>query len=450
MASTLSISADRMAECWEAFSLTKNVSELTNHTFAAYKTQLIMDAEQNGSVFPTSTEEGNGLGGAVNKRVGLGKRQTSDGLNLVTPPTKRQANRIDTPGTASSVDSIARDGGSVSSTPQRPIAKPVMPKYVERSGVGEVVASFVSDNIAATDTSSSEESSRPPNKCVISSSFPTNVTKAYRHMFTTLQERAQALEEHLVDMGNAIIEKHGIREAGDDGADNGIAPLEAVNVPRQETVCCVGRICNEAHDGKLNSTSVVLEGSRNTCGGARVNVDLSHLKKDTSADYSLFPGQIVAIEGMNTTGRKLVANRICEGAAHSPNTSSIGQLRKFHYEQQDGSPVKLMIVSGPYTTSDNLKYEPFMDLLNDIIDADPDVVILTGPFVDMGNDIVKSGAMKLETEDGSDALVVPNEVFFANKIAYLIESYYQDHGHDHDGTQFVLIPSLDDATAQWV
>ena len=442
-----------MAECWEAFSLTRNVSELTDHTFASYKTQLIKDAEQNGSALPTSTEANSDLGGAVNRRPGLGKRQTSDGLNLVTPPTKRQANRMDEPGTASSVDSIARDGSSVSSTPQRPKIMPVMPKYVERTGVGEVVTSFVSSNISKKSDDAAaapSEASRPPNKCTISSTFPTNITKPYRHMFTTLQERAQALEDHLVDMGNAIIAKHGIRENSDDGADNGIAPLEAVNVPRQETVCCIGRICNEAHDGKLNSTSVVLEGSRDTCGGARINVDLTHLKNDASTDYSLFPGQIVAIEGMNTTGRKLVANRVCEGAAHSPNTSSIRQLRKFHYDQQDGSPVKLMIVSGPYTTSDNLEYEPFMDLLNDIIEADPDVAILTGPFVDMGHDLVRSGAIKLETEDGSDSMVVPNEVFFANKIAYLIESYYQDHGHEHDGTQFVLIPSLDDATAQWV
>ena len=70
-------------------------------------------------------------------------------------------------------------------------------------------------------------------------------------MFTTMQERSAALESHLVDMSQNIIDKL-YPDKGDMGAaedekanQNDVSPLEQVNVPRQDMVCCVGRICNE-------------------------------------------------------------------------------------------------------------------------------------------------------------------------------------------------------------
>ena len=59
-------------------------------------------------------------------------------------------------------------------------------------------------------------------------------------MFTATEDRARALEAHLQRRGQQIVEKYGISDG-----ENGIAPLEQVNIPRQEVVCCVGRICNE-------------------------------------------------------------------------------------------------------------------------------------------------------------------------------------------------------------
>lgn len=187
-------------------------------------------------------------------------------------------------------------------------------------------------------------------------------------------------------------------------------------------------------------------------GGARVEVDLSVLKQEKQS-YSLFPGQIVAVEGLNSSGRKLVAHRICEGAAMAPVESTVGELMKYHHDDsfQGGSPVQILTASGPFTCSDNLDYEPLLDLLNMVKQTKPDVVILTGPFVDMEHKSHKAGQATLVfvSENGDkEEVMVSYEVYFANQVAVLLEQLYEED--DSIQTQFVLVPSLEDATAEWV
>lgn len=204
----------------------------------------------------------------------------------------------------------------------------------------------------------------------------------------------------------------------------------------------------QAHEGRINATSILLEGSRNMSGGSRVELDLSYMQS-TKSSYSLFPGQVVAVEGINTSGRKMVAHRICEGAAHEPVKSSVHDLLRFHHDDsfQDGTAIKIVAVAGPYSTSDNLEFEPLMDLMNFVKADKPDVVILAGPFVDMNHKAVASGQTTLQYQDGEEVLV-PFDTFFANKVASLLEDLFADDSVLQ--TQFVLIPSLEDANAEWV
>ena len=208
----------------------------------------------------------------------------------------------------------------------------------------------------------------------------------------------------------------------------------------------------QAHEGRINATSILLEGSRQMSGGTRVEVDLAYLKEKKQS-YSLFPGQIVAVEGMNCTGRKLVAQRICEGVPRKPVESEVKDLLKFHHadEFQGGSALQIVTASGPFTTADNLEYEPLLDLIGTVSQKKPDVLILTGPFVDMRHKAVAAGQTTLEYEgdDGKkEEILVSYEAFFANKVAGLLEELYSSD--DSIQTQFILVPSLDDATAEWV
>ena len=98
-----------------------------------------------------------------------------------------------------------------------------------------------------------------------------------------------------------------------------------------------------------------------------------------------------------------------------------------------------------------MSYQPLIDLLHVIMEQSPDVVILTGPFVDMRQDAIKSGrpTIEFEDEDGSTAeLVVSHEAFFANKVTSVIEEAFSVD--EALKTQFVFVPSVDDATAKWV
>lgn len=344
-------------------------------------------------------------------------------LPHVTPPAKRFH--------------AAEEGPHrVSLSPGPPVELTPSDKYENRTGAGQVVSTFAAQKLVSA--AEVRPLSRP--KCSISYDFETNRTEAYRCMFTTTEQRASALDRHLEETGNRIVEKYQLGQTED------VAPLEGVGIPRPDEVCCIGRICNAAHQGRINSTSVLLEGSCHSSGGARVEVDFSLLQSNKTP-YSVFPGQIVAIEGMNPSGRKLQVQRLCEGAAAEPLRSRVGDLQRWHYQEQEGQPLKLIAAAGPFTTSDNFNYQPLQDLLHVVKSNRPDVVILTGPFVDMEHKAVKSGQTALQDEDGND-IIVPYETFFVHKISLLLEDLLNEDSTLM--TQFVLVPSLEDATAEWV
>ncbi|XP_052274858.1 DNA polymerase alpha subunit B-like isoform X2 [Dreissena polymorpha] len=230
-------------------------------------------------------------------------------------------------------------------------------KYISRTNSGEVVASEGNTNDFAWHGSGKEVK--------IESFIPEQtVSRKFKYMFQKMSDKRDVLNDLIEDMADHLQKVHNIEE------------FSHAVLPTQEEVTVCGRVCCDSN-GKLNAKSVVLEGSIDTSAGKVIPLDVSQLK-----EYALFPGQIVALTGHNSTGQKFVANKLFESVAlplpDCPEEGSSGRLT-------------LLVAAGPFTTSDSLSYEPFTDLVEQIRLMRPDVCILMGPFVDGKNTEIENG-----------------------------------------------------------
>ena len=263
-----------------------------------------------------------------------------------------------------------------------------------------------------------------------------NLQGPYRYMYTSLEERARVTNKHFIRIQSALCQLQGLSE--DD--------LHPVGIPSQSDVWVCGRICSEAGASKLTETSIVLEGSRES-RGRRVALDLSILPA-----FSFFPGQIVLIEGVNSTGRRMVAKRVVEGASCPVATTPPGQILEFHHSpsHQGGQPLQIMVAAGPFTTSDNLSYTPLNTLLGQVIQTRPDVVILLGPFVDITQPLLASGEVTLEDDEHGSHAASYEMVFIEKIMRDNLMALLDSDEHTDLPTQFILIPSLSDAHHEYV
>ena len=198
-----------------------------------------------------------------------------------------------------------------------------------------------------------------------------NVAVPYRFMFTTLEERAAALEGRLEEAGDAIVDAAGL------------GPLVVpVGTTSQVPIVYVGRIVVDG-EGRLNASSVLLEGS-NAAGGSssssgggrygagRVLLDLREAVSagsdgaapspwgDAGAGFSLFPGQVVAVRGINTGGDIFIVSHIYHGlplptaADTFVNATALAECTA----ATGGGPLRVWAAAGPFTLSTNLEYVP--------------------------------------------------------------------------------------------
>ena len=274
MASTVNISPEQMAECWEAFSINRNVKELNEVSFKSYREQLIKDCSDD-SVLRKVTEAG-----AVIARPSL--KHKADALPTVTPPAKRlsQQQRNNTtdsnkspasnqqlPASFSSSDKNRR----ISLSPGRPVPSSSMGltpshhhvhSYAQRQGSGDVVFSYRPESMAGMEIVPATNKAAP--KCQVRHQhFDTNVQTPYRRFFTSTADRAQALDRQLLELGQDICERFGLNTADETGDSTDVDPsaiagLEAVGVPRQVKVTNIGRICNAVRDLDIIAAAVSL------------------------------------------------------------------------------------------------------------------------------------------------------------------------------------------------
>ncbi|KDR20724.1 DNA polymerase alpha subunit B isoform X2 [Zootermopsis nevadensis] len=184
------------------------------------------------------------------------------------------------------------------------------------------------------------------------------------YMFNQLRDMARVLDEIVYHLGQEIVSKFSLEEP------------QAVNLPHQSQFVGVGRVCCDSN-GRLNAKSIVLE----SFAGKSVPMDLSQVE-----NFSLFPGQIIVVEGENPLGSKLCAKQIYSDA-------SLPFPPKPSLSTEENGPMQIVVAAGPFTQSDTLTYQPLQDFVEYILEHKPHLVILIGPFIDATHPHVVEGML---------------------------------------------------------
>ncbi|KAJ0173714.1 hypothetical protein K1T71_010863 [Dendrolimus kikuchii] len=239
-------------------------------------------------------------------------------------------------------------------------------KYASRANQGIVVHSYGDEKLLDLISEPSDILS------IIMTQIPNDEGDLYtksKFGFELPQEKASTFDNHIHYISQYIMKKAGLQDA------------KSVKHKTQYEVLVAGRIECDAN-ARLNAKSVELQGSWADSLSQAVPVDMDSLKQ-----YSLFPGQVVVMRGTNPHGDKFIAQEVyCD--ASLPIVDHQADIMNTLTGK-----MSVLVAAGPYTTSDNMSYEPLKDLVNHINVNRPHVVILTGPFMDSEHSNIKNNTM---------------------------------------------------------
>ncbi|KAI9649140.1 DNA-directed DNA polymerase alpha subunit pol12 [Ciborinia camelliae] len=259
---------------------------------------------------------------------------------------------------------------------------------------------------------------------------------SYKTMAMKSSEASEILDDRIDEFMLLIQAHHKLEDS-----DFGSAASQSTN-----EIVAVGRIACDSAEGKLNPSSIVLETSRRMGAGLRIP-----LKIDKMRGFQFFPGQIVALKGINASGEDFTVSEILEPpllgvAASTPNglDEHVRRLRggpDAMDEDSDPAPLNIIIGSGPFTADDNLDFEPLHAICSQAADTYADVLILTGPFLDIDHPLIASGDFDLPEEVLSD----PDSATMSAIFKHLITPAFTQLTSTHPRITILLIPSVKDA-----
>lgn len=210
-------------------------------------------------------------------------------------------------------------------------------------------------------------------------------------------------------------------------------------------IVAVGRIACDSLEGKLNASSLVLETSRRMGAGLRVP-----LKVDSLSGFQFFPGQIVAMRGINTSGSEFAVSEVLSmpllrGAASAPSRfEEYAQRLRGGPDAMDSdsdpAPLNIIIGAGPYTSDDNLDFEPLHAICSQAADSYADALILAGPFLDIDHPLIATGDFDLPEE----AMVDPDTISMTTVFKYLISPAFISLSAANPNIVIILVPSVKD------
>jgi len=373
LASELALPIDKIAAYWEAFDIGK-LDKIPLEDRREIGVEHLEKFEQyvRYEVTKPSTKSANaGLG---KKRKLLGSASKSDGAS---PSASNVSMRMSLGGVTPKKMSREWDKTLDDLTPGESEYKKKAATPGSATGVGENANATLHGHLSAT--ANGENSSG----CDVRVS--TWNTDKFRYMRDRISDRVTMIDARILDAQERFEFVGDDAEEGDGGAG---AVGAATRISRVDTktgdedATCVGRIvcAHKVEEGKLTDKTVSLEGSTEGSFGARVRLELRDLDS-----YSLFPGQVVKVTGRNPAGHCLVVKSI-SSASSKPMKKSAPTASVF------AMPTSVVVASGPFSCTNDLKYEPLNDLLDFVAAENPDALILCGPLVDVENAFVKTGS----------------------------------------------------------
>ncbi|KAI8298265.1 DNA polymerase alpha primase associated subunit [Colletotrichum sp. SAR11_240] len=259
---------------------------------------------------------------------------------------------------------------------------------------------------------------------------------AYKPLAMKLSEASEILDDRIDEFMGIVQEYHKL-----DLSEFGNAASQSTTA-----VIAVGRVASDAPEGKLNAASLVLELSRRMGGGQRVSLNMRSVKKG----FSFFPGQIVALKGINTSGNEFLVEEVLE-VPLLPNAASTPATLAAHREKlrgdpdamdtdSDPAPLNVIYASGPYTADDNLDFEPLHALCDQAADTYADALVLTGPFIDGEHPLIAMGDFDLPEE----AVIDPDTATMSTVFKYLFSPALNRLVSANPSITILLIPSVRD------
>ncbi|CAI7654170.1 unnamed protein product [Penicillium pancosmium] len=256
----------------------------------------------------------------------------------------------------------------------------------------------------------------------------------YKPMGMRLSEASEILDDR-IDEFAAIYQKH----YDSDELTFGSAATQSTS-----EIIAVGRIASDSLEGELNPASLVLETSRRTGAGRRVP-----LKVDSVPGLNFIPGQIVALRGINPSGDYFTVKEILPIPLLPPAASPAVALENINERLENGDanpPLNVMVAAGPYTTDDNLDFEPLQELCQKAAEGYADSLVLMGPFLDIEHPLIASGDIELPEIKGLD----PDTATLTTVFRHLISAPLARLAAAVPSITIVLVPSVRDALSRHV
>lgn len=222
--------------------------------------------------------------------------------------------------------------------------------------------------------------SAPEPECPADFCILTRYDESTRYMTFNINDAADALDSLIEERSIPLLQDFQdfkAEQAGlmDDDEKPQELQVQDPSQPFQAPAFTVGRICCAVEDNAANHLNggVTLEPARSVGSNAtRVPLDLSGLQS-----FSIFPGQIVGIEGTNPTGNEIRVSKLLQGSLPLPGPNVVTRS------------TSVVVACGPFTKPSNLKFEPLIALLNTV--KQPHSLVLIGPFLSEDHPIIQSG-----------------------------------------------------------